>query len=277
MAINSFSDLFSQWYSHKITADEYFSGLRIFWWMRIGTLLQFLGGLSVVVDLIGENRLKNIENFLYTQDINNIFRKFNSISDGVRFFILVVISYFGIYNIPTITEFLPLEIPKILELMFLIVIFSFFALILLVFYNICEMIILKYDKKGIYKKLILKNIVFPNFVKQRSNKNNDKGIITPLGIFLEIGYLVVAFYCFTIRKFSHNYEFYIAIILLVLSSAIIGLTYYILCKFAIFLIGIYQKITYKNNENNHYSIRSQFLLISLIFFILGSTIVFFAP
>lgn len=245
--------LIYKWSLHEISPGDTFSGLSIFWWMRIGSLLQFLGGFNVVLDLIGPTRFEKIEDILSRENLKDIFFKLTTLSDKIKCFALFFISCFAL--------FLPFPISKYWELMFLLVVFAFIAQILMAFYEKCEPMI---EKNNIYKKSIIKY-------------NKNKVIITPLAMILEIGYFVALFY-FINRKISHNYEPYIVIILLILSYGIIGIIYYTLCRLAIFLISLYRRIFPQNIETNDYSKKkAQCLLGSFIFFILGGIILLFAP
>ncbi|MFC7616749.1 hypothetical protein ACFQV2_28130 [Actinokineospora soli] len=51
-------DAWAQWWAGKDTKDLTLAGVRLLWWGRGGKLLQFAGGLTVAIDLIGEARLR---------------------------------------------------------------------------------------------------------------------------------------------------------------------------------------------------------------------------
>ncbi|MCG5464853.1 hypothetical protein MED01_003112 [Micromonospora sp. MED01] len=57
--MNALEELFRLWIAGKETSDIHIFGLSMIWWGRVGKLLQFLGGLVVILDLIGPERLRN--------------------------------------------------------------------------------------------------------------------------------------------------------------------------------------------------------------------------
>lgn len=53
-----FSEVWSAWLAGRDIGDAKMGGLSILWWGRVGRLSQFLGGLTVVLDVIGSARLR---------------------------------------------------------------------------------------------------------------------------------------------------------------------------------------------------------------------------
>jgi hypothetical protein len=52
--------VWSSWWAGRSTQNLYVLGLSMLWWGRIGKYLQFLGGLTVVLDIVGPERLRSI-------------------------------------------------------------------------------------------------------------------------------------------------------------------------------------------------------------------------
>ena len=55
----SYWDAWSFWWSGQKVDEMQMWGLSLLWWGRIGKLLQFIGGLIVIFDLIGSVKLNN--------------------------------------------------------------------------------------------------------------------------------------------------------------------------------------------------------------------------
>jgi hypothetical protein len=48
----------SQWASGHTLHEQTMWGLKMFWWERIGLFLEFLGGATIIVDIVGPQRLR---------------------------------------------------------------------------------------------------------------------------------------------------------------------------------------------------------------------------
>jgi hypothetical protein len=57
-------EAWSQWLDHENLAAETLWGVEIFWWGRIGKILQLVGGLTVVAEWIGKERMKQASDLL---------------------------------------------------------------------------------------------------------------------------------------------------------------------------------------------------------------------
>jgi hypothetical protein len=56
-----FTEIFHLWSSGGINSDDIILGIKVFWWERAGKVLQFVSGLVIVVDLLGTERLRIVE------------------------------------------------------------------------------------------------------------------------------------------------------------------------------------------------------------------------
>jgi hypothetical protein len=54
------------WSSGKLTDDFLLYGIRLLWWGRIGKGLELIGGLTIVLDIIGPERLRLLGRSLHT-------------------------------------------------------------------------------------------------------------------------------------------------------------------------------------------------------------------
>jgi hypothetical protein len=57
MADIGYFDAWDAWGRHRLTQDLFLWHVQLFWWGRIGKVLQLLGALTVVAELIGYTRL----------------------------------------------------------------------------------------------------------------------------------------------------------------------------------------------------------------------------
>jgi hypothetical protein len=48
----------SQWASGHTLHEQAMWGLKMLWWERIGLFLEFLGGATIIVDIVGPQRLR---------------------------------------------------------------------------------------------------------------------------------------------------------------------------------------------------------------------------
>lgn len=54
----TFSETWKLWLSDNLSADAVLWGISIFWWERIGKVMQFLGAITIVADIIGPDRIR---------------------------------------------------------------------------------------------------------------------------------------------------------------------------------------------------------------------------
>jgi hypothetical protein len=57
-------EAWSRWMDHETLAGETLWGVEIFWWGRIGKILQLVGGLTVVAEWIGNERMEQASELL---------------------------------------------------------------------------------------------------------------------------------------------------------------------------------------------------------------------
>ena len=54
----TFSETWKLWLSDNLPADAILWGISIFWWERIGKVMQFLGATTIVADIIGPEKIR---------------------------------------------------------------------------------------------------------------------------------------------------------------------------------------------------------------------------
>ena len=54
----TFSETWKLWLSDNLPADAVLWGISIFWWERIGKVMQFLGATTIVADIIGPEKIR---------------------------------------------------------------------------------------------------------------------------------------------------------------------------------------------------------------------------
>ena len=54
----TFSETWKLWLSDNLSADAVLWGISIFWWERIGKVMQFLGATTIVADIIGPEKIR---------------------------------------------------------------------------------------------------------------------------------------------------------------------------------------------------------------------------
>jgi hypothetical protein len=54
----TFSEAWKLWLSDNLSADAVLWGISIFWWERIGKVMQFLGATTIVADIIGPEKIR---------------------------------------------------------------------------------------------------------------------------------------------------------------------------------------------------------------------------
>jgi hypothetical protein len=54
----TFSETWKLWLSDNLSADAILWGISIFWWERIGKVMQFLGATTIVADIIGPEKIR---------------------------------------------------------------------------------------------------------------------------------------------------------------------------------------------------------------------------
>ena len=54
----TFSETWKLWLSDNLPADAILWGISIFWWERIGKVMQFLGATTIVADIIGSEKIR---------------------------------------------------------------------------------------------------------------------------------------------------------------------------------------------------------------------------
>lgn len=52
------SETWKLWLSDNLPADAVLWGISIFWWERIGKVMQFLGGSTIIADIIGPEKIR---------------------------------------------------------------------------------------------------------------------------------------------------------------------------------------------------------------------------
>lgn len=54
----TFNETWKLWLSDNLSADAVLWGISIFWWERIGKVMQFLGATTIVADIIGPEKIR---------------------------------------------------------------------------------------------------------------------------------------------------------------------------------------------------------------------------
>ena len=54
----SFIETWQLWLSNNLSGDAVLWGISIFWWERIGKVMQFLGAATIVADIIGPEKIR---------------------------------------------------------------------------------------------------------------------------------------------------------------------------------------------------------------------------
>ena len=54
----TFSEAWKLWLSDNLPADAILWGISIFWWERIGKVMQFLGATTIIADIIGPEKIR---------------------------------------------------------------------------------------------------------------------------------------------------------------------------------------------------------------------------
>jgi hypothetical protein len=91
----SFFEALSVWSTGRSTDTLVLFGLSMVWWGRIGKILQVIGGVLVVSEIIGEERIKEYGESLHRKTsssvLRDIFRRINQARDGSFIAQLVVL------------------------------------------------------------------------------------------------------------------------------------------------------------------------------------------
>ena len=113
----TFSETWKLWLSDNLPADAILWGISIFWWERIGKVMQFLGATTIVADIIGPEKIrqfgtslqstnspKTLIQFLkrcfawyiviFRQTIMKDYTKDSGDRESIRFFQLNILNYF---------------------------------------------------------------------------------------------------------------------------------------------------------------------------------------
>ena len=113
----TFSETCKLWLSDNLPADAILWGISIFWWERIGKVMQFLGGSTIIADIIGPEKIrqfgtslqstnspKTLIQFLrrcfawyvriFRQTIMKDYTKDSGDQESIKFFQLNILNYF---------------------------------------------------------------------------------------------------------------------------------------------------------------------------------------
>ena len=111
------SEIWKLWLSDNLSADAVLWGISIFWWERIGKVMQFLGATTIVADIVGPEKIrqfgtslqstnspKTLIQFLkrscawyvtiFRQTIMKDYTKDSGDRESIRFFQLNLLNYF---------------------------------------------------------------------------------------------------------------------------------------------------------------------------------------
>ena len=113
----TFSETCKLWLSDNLPADAVLWGISIFWWERIGKVMQFLGASTIIADIIGPEKIrqfgtslqstnspKTLIQFLkrcfawyvriFRQTIMKEYTKDSGDRESIKFFQLNILNYF---------------------------------------------------------------------------------------------------------------------------------------------------------------------------------------
>ena len=113
----TFSETWKLWLSDNLSADAVLWGISIFWWERIGKVMQFLGASTIIADIIGPEKIrqfgtslqstnspKTLIQFLkrcfawyvriFRQTIMKEYTKDSGDRESIKFFQLNILNYF---------------------------------------------------------------------------------------------------------------------------------------------------------------------------------------
>lgn len=113
----TFSETCKLWLSDNLPADAILWGISIFWWERIGKVMQFLGATTIIADIIGPEKIrqfgtslqstnspKTLIQFLkrcfawyvgiFRQTIMKDYTKDSGDRESIKFFQLNILNYF---------------------------------------------------------------------------------------------------------------------------------------------------------------------------------------
>ena len=122
----TFSETWKLWLSDNLPADAVLWGISIFWWERIGKVMQFLGATTIVADIIGPEKIrqfgtslqstnspKTLIQFLkrcfswyvtiFRQTIMKDYTKDSGDRESIRFFQLNILNYFVCFLLTVLT------------------------------------------------------------------------------------------------------------------------------------------------------------------------------
>lgn len=226
-------------------------------WQRIGFLLQSVSGLTMLLDIVGDNRLTELQNVIdkkiksFNLNLGSFLNEDKDSSKMIIFLISTII-FLG-YNVTIGTNFKNLKDLNIIFLnSFYISIFLLFgSFFVYIHNNISQMYI---DHKISHKKFRELRVL----------------LLIPMIIFIVI---LSCFINHVSITYTSIFSFIIAFILtLILTLLVVQLAVYILYisyKIMGFIIEFYQ-----GKVEKKLTIKAQFLSIALILYILGSTISF---
>jgi hypothetical protein len=52
-------EIIGDWYDGNTDKNSTYLTIRFLWWNRVGTILQFIDGLSILDEIIGKQRMRN--------------------------------------------------------------------------------------------------------------------------------------------------------------------------------------------------------------------------
>lgn len=78
-------EAWERWLDHQSLSGETLWGVEIFWWGRIGKVLQLVGGLTVVAEWVGDMRMKEASDLLRRGHLPRVAgRAWQSGKEGLR-------------------------------------------------------------------------------------------------------------------------------------------------------------------------------------------------
>lgn len=63
----SIGEAWTLWFSNQLSSDVTIWGVSLLWWGRLGKILQFVGGVTVVAEIIGPERIRAFGQSLHTR------------------------------------------------------------------------------------------------------------------------------------------------------------------------------------------------------------------
>ena len=88
----SLGEAWTLWFSNQLTSDATIWGVSLLWWGRLGKILQFVGGVTVVAEIIGPHRIRAFGQSLHTRITRRTVGSF--VRNGIEWYKLHVKFFF---------------------------------------------------------------------------------------------------------------------------------------------------------------------------------------